>query len=117
MNASQMRSTCIRASIRRLLSKPAIAIRLAMLKLGMITHALDGLSIEAIPRYHLGIPEPGQYHICLRSTDGKGRLVADVEVEQHGFQGLNAYRIKVQRADLPSHAMHTLWLRREKAEP
>lgn len=117
MNAREFRTACIHANFRRLLTGPFLAFRLAMLKMGLKTLTLDGLTIEAIPRYWLGMPQKCQYHVCLRSAVGKGRLVADVVVSQHRYQGLNAFEINVLHAHLPSHAIDTLWIRRDMVEP
>lgn len=117
MNASQMRSARIRASIRKFLLKPMIAIRLSMLKLALKARNLAGISIEAIPRYRMGVPQENQYHICIRTTCGVATLVADVEAEQCAYDELQACSIKVLRVSLPSHVMNMPWLRMDEGIP
>ena len=117
MNASQMRSAHNRASIRKFLAKPIIALRLAMLKLALKDRNLEGISIEAIPKYWMGVPQVNQYHICIRTTCGIATLVADVVAEQLSYQDLHAYNLKVLRVSLPSHVIRMPWLRMDEGKP
>ncbi len=117
MNRSQFRAAYNRAYLRRLLVKPATAIRMSILRMGLKTISLESLIIESIPTYRSGIPQKSLYHICLRSPNGRGRLVADVEIHQCSFQEPGACRINIIHADLPSHAMNTPWTHMDMDAP
>lgn len=59
----EFRAACIRASIRRFLKGPFLVFRSAMLKLGLKKRKPEGLLIEAIPCYQMGVPQENKYHI------------------------------------------------------
>ncbi len=110
-----------RARIRRFLTWPIIALRMAMLKLALATRSLDGLTIEAIQAYRLSDPVPDQYHTCIRTKNDLARLVAEVAVHKADGHGNAALIIHIRKIRLPYYAMKMRWVesaeRQEEAQP
>ncbi len=120
MSLQQFRRIRTRSRIRSFLIRPIVALRMTMLKLALATCSLGGMTIEAIPAYHLGDPVPDQYHTCIRTKNGMARLVAEATVQvaatcEGRYEGRAAFSIRIHNVRLPDYPIKTRWI--EVAKP
>ena len=115
MTADDLRKAARKRRLRELLLSPAVLLRMAALKLALRTCDWNGLTIEAIPAYRLGIPLESRYHVCLRSPNKKGRLTLEVAVEQRQFEKLPAYKMHIANIRFPHHLMPPSWFLGDEA--
>jgi hypothetical protein len=121
LSGQDFRKLRARARVARFLTRPVIALRMAMLKLALVTCSLDGLTIEAINTNWLSDPLTDQYHACIRVQNDMARLVAEVTVHKSDDHGNAALIIHIRKIRLPYYAMKMRWVetaeRQEEAQP
>ena len=113
------RRKCARERIRKFITRPIIALRMAMLKLALATCSLDGLTIEAIPAYRLGDPVPDQYHARIRTKNDMARVVAEATVQvaatcEGRYEGRTALSISISKIRLPYYPIKARWIETAK---
>lgn len=101
------------ARIRMFLTRPILTLRMAMLKLALLTGSLEGVTIEAQPVLWHGVTPPDQYVACIRVRNHRARLVAEVAVGADK-QNHPAWIIHIRKIHLPYYTVKMRWPAGEK---